>query len=75
MRRYGAGLLRLCVPGVGLEPTRGEPHNILSVDCLPIPAPGHVFSILRPGGESPPEADSPPARNPQGFCVPTGHPP
>ncbi len=25
------------VPKVGLEPTRGRPHQILSLACLPIP--------------------------------------
>ena len=30
----------LLVPGVGIEPTRAEAHQILSLACLPIPAPG-----------------------------------
>ena len=30
------------VPGVGLEPTQGFPHSILSRGCLPISAPGRM---------------------------------
>lgn len=34
------------VPRMGLEPIRAFAHNILSVACLPIPPPRHLFAFL-----------------------------
>ena len=48
---YYLNIISNVVPGVGVEPTRGCPHRILSPDCLPISAPGHILSRRWRGAE------------------------
>ena len=40
-------LKQIMVPGAGLEPARGNPHKILSLECLPIPPSGQYKAVER----------------------------